>query len=96
MTLLVNCIAAAAAAAPALLLQTLSIAGFLWLAYASVGVIYGDIGTSPLYVYSTIFQEPPEREDVLCAASLVFWSITLVVLVKYVFIVMLADDNGEG
>ena len=56
----------------------------------------GDIGTSPLYVYSTVFQAPPSPEDVLCAASLVFWSITLVVLVKYVCIVMLADDNGEG
>lgn len=56
----------------------------------------GDIGTSPLYVYSTVFQEPPTPEDVLCAASLVFWAITLIVLGKYVFIVMLADDNGEG
>jgi K+ transporter len=56
----------------------------------------GDIGTSPLYTYSTVFWEPPEQLDVLCAASLVFWSITLVVLVKYVLIVMLADDNGEG
>jgi KUP system potassium uptake protein len=56
----------------------------------------GDIGTSPLYVYSTVFWEPPAELDVLCAASLVFWSITLVVLVKYVLIVMLADDNGEG
>lgn len=56
----------------------------------------GDIGTSPLYTYSTVFWEPPAQLDVLCAASLVFWSITLVVLVKYVLIVMLADDNGEG
>lgn len=59
-------------------------------------MIYGDIGTSPLYVYSTVFTETPTRQDVLCAASLVFWSITLIVLIKYVFIVMLADDNGEG
>lgn len=56
----------------------------------------GDIGTSPLYVYSTIFSNQPSKLDVLCAASLVFWSITLVVLVKYVFIVLHADDNGEG
>jgi KUP system potassium uptake protein len=56
----------------------------------------GDIGTSPLYVYSTIFETQPSHEDVLCATSLIFWSITLVVLLKYVFIVLLADDNGEG
>jgi K+ transporter len=56
----------------------------------------GDLGTSPLYVYSTIFDMQPSHEDVLCATSLIFWSITLVVLVKYVFIVLLADDNGEG
>lgn len=56
----------------------------------------GDIGTSPLYVYSTIFDKQPTEEDVLCATSLIFWSITLVVMVKYVFIVLLADDNGEG
>jgi KUP system potassium uptake protein len=43
-----------------------------------------------------VFWEPPAELDVLCAASLVFWSITVVVLVKYVLIVMLADDNGEG
>jgi KUP system potassium uptake protein len=57
----------------------------------------GDIGTSPLYVYSTIFSNrQPTQQDVLCATSLIFWSITLVVLLKYVFIVLLADDNGEG
>jgi hypothetical protein len=56
----------------------------------------GDLGTSPLYVYSTIFDKQPSHDDVLCATSLIFWSITLVVLVKYVFIVLLADDNGEG
>lgn len=57
----------------------------------------GDIGTSPLYVYSTIFDSSqPSQEDVLCATSLIFWSITLVVMVKYVFIVLQADDNGEG
>lgn len=56
----------------------------------------GDLGTSPLYVYSTIFDKKPSHDDVLCATSLIFWSITLVVLLKYVFIVLLADDNGEG
>jgi len=56
----------------------------------------GDIGTSPLYVYSTIFEQQPTEEDVLCATSLIFWSITLVVMAKYVFIVLWADDNGEG
>jgi K+ transporter len=49
----------------------------------------------PLLLLS-VAAEPPEPQDVLCATSLVFWSITLVVLVKYVAIMLLADDNGEG
>ncbi|KAF8059665.1 HAK2 [Scenedesmus sp. PABB004] len=68
----------------------------LSLSFAALGVVYGDIGTSPLYVFSTIFTEPPTREDVICGASLVFWTITLIVLVKYVAIILMADDHGEG
>lgn len=68
----------------------------LWLAYQSTGVIYGDIGTSPLYVYSSTFSSEPEYRDLLGALSLIIWSLTLIVTVKYVFIVLRADDEGEG
>jgi len=66
------------------------------LAYQSTGVIYGDIGTSPLYVYSSTFSSDPSYEDLLGALSLIIWSITLIVTIKYVFIVLRADDQGEG
>lgn len=66
------------------------------LAYQSTGVIYGDIGTSPLYVYSSTFSSEPSYDDLLGALSLIIWSITLIVTVKYVFIVLWADDEGEG
>ena len=66
------------------------------LAYQSVGVIYGDIGTSPLYVYSSTFSDNPSYDDLLGALSLIIWTITLMVSVKYVFIVLNADDEGEG
>lgn len=66
------------------------------LAYQSIGVIYGDIGTSPLYVYSSTFTTPPSYNDLLGALSLIIWTLTLVVSVKYVCIVLSADDEGEG
>ncbi|KAK9312686.1 potassium transporter [Lipomyces starkeyi] len=67
-----------------------------WLAYQSIGVIYGDIGTSPLYVYSSTFLSDPSYDDLVGALSLIIWSITLIVTVKYVLIVLRADDEGEG
>lgn len=69
----------------------------LLLAYQSTGVIYGDLGTSPLYVFSSTFTQPPSAQvEVLGAMSLIFWTITLIGLLKYVVIVLNADDNGEG
>ncbi|KAL8712461.1 MAG: hypothetical protein Q9220_003309 [cf. Caloplaca sp. 1 TL-2023] len=62
----------------------------------SIGVIYGDIGTSPLYVYSSTFSSEPSHDDLLGALSLIIWSITLMVSIKYVLIVLRADDEGEG
>lgn len=59
-------------------------------------MIYGDIGTSPLYVYSSTFTSPPSYDDLLGALSLIIWSLTLIVTVKYVVIVLCADDEGEG
>lgn len=68
----------------------------LWLAYQSTGVIYGDIGTSPLYVFSSTFSSPPSYIDLMGSLSLIIWSLTLMVTVKYVTIVLYADDEGEG
>lgn len=66
------------------------------LAYQSIGVIYGDIGTSPLYVYSSTFTSEPSRPDLLGVLSVIIWTLTLIVTIKYVCIVLLADDQGQG
>ncbi|XP_010450206.1 PREDICTED: potassium transporter 5-like [Camelina sativa] len=69
----------------------------LSLAFQSLGVVYGDIGTSPLYVYASTFTEGiHDKEDVIGVLSLIIYTITLVALLKYVFIVLQANDNGEG
>ncbi|KAI8030082.1 Potassium transporter 6 [Camellia lanceoleosa] len=68
----------------------------LLLAYQSLGIVYGDIGTSPLYVLSSVEFKDPVEDDILGIFSLIFWTLTLIPLIKYVFIVLRADDNGEG
>ncbi|KAL2340184.1 hypothetical protein Fmac_008124 [Flemingia macrophylla] len=69
----------------------------LRLAYQSLGVVYGDLGTSPLYVfYNTFPRGVNDQEDVIGALSLIIYSLTLVPLLKYVFIVLRANDNGQG
>ena len=70
------------------------------LALGALGVVFGDIGTSPLYAFSEIFDGAHDlgvtEDRVLGALSLVFWTLTLIVSVKYVLIVMRADNQGEG
>ncbi|XP_028759244.1 potassium transporter 10-like [Neltuma alba] len=69
----------------------------LRLAYQSLGVVYGDLGTSPLYVfYNTFPQGIDDQEDIIGALSLIIYSLTLVPLLKYVFVVLRANDNGQG
>ncbi|CAN0925510.1 Potassium transporter 6 [Linum grandiflorum] len=72
----------------------------LTLAYQSLGVVYGDLSISPLYVYKSTFAEDifhsDTNEEIFGVLSFVFWTLTLVPLLKYVFIVLRADDNGEG
>ncbi|XP_006359444.1 potassium transporter 5-like [Solanum tuberosum] len=69
----------------------------LKLAFQSIGVVYGDIGTSPLFVFATVFPNGVKlEEDILGALSLIFYTITLIPLIKYVFIVLRANDNGDG
>ncbi|KAL0866442.1 hypothetical protein Bca101_045560 [Brassica carinata] len=63
----------------------------------SLGVVYGDIGTSPLYVYASTFTEGiHDEDDIIGVLSLIIYTLTLVALLKYVFIVLQANDNGEG
>ncbi len=70
------------------------------LGLGALGVVFGDIGTSPLYAFQEIFigdhPIPADEHRVFGAASLVFWTLTLIVSVKYVMIVMRADNDGEG
>jgi KUP system potassium uptake protein len=68
----------------------------LYLAYQSIGVIYGDIGTSPLYVYSSTFSNEPSYEDLVGVLSMIIWSLTMMVTVKYVLVILHADNEGEG
>ncbi|CAI9105349.1 OLC1v1004255C1 [Oldenlandia corymbosa var. corymbosa] len=69
----------------------------LHLAFQSIGVVYGDIGTSPLYVYASTFTGGiKHNDDILGVLSLIFYTITLIPLLKYVFIVLRANDNGDG
>ena len=72
----------------------------LKLALGAIGVVYGDIGTSPLYAIKECVTLPhgvaPVTANIFGVLSLVFWSITLVVSVKYLFYVMRADNDGEG
>ncbi|KAH6815618.1 Potassium transporter family protein [Perilla frutescens var. frutescens] len=76
--------------------------GSLWrtlaLAFQTLGVVYGDMGTSPLYVFSDVFSKVPITSDVdvLGTLSLVMYTIALIPLIKYVFVVLKANDNGEG
>ncbi|HEY2556441.1 MAG TPA: KUP/HAK/KT family potassium transporter, partial [Diaminobutyricibacter sp.] len=70
-------------------------------AVAALGVVFGDIGTSPLYALKTVFlldggAVRANQGDVFGVISLMFWSITIIVSIKYVGILMRADNEGEG
>ena len=61
-------------------------------------MVYGDLGTSPLYVFYNTFPrgKVDDPEDVIGALSLIIYSLTLIPLLKYVFVVCRANDNGQG
>jgi KUP system potassium uptake protein len=74
----------------------------LALAIGALGVVFGDIGTSPIYTIVTVF-DPVDphpvgatRQAVFGVISLIFWSVTIIVTLKYVLLVMRADNDGEG
>ena len=70
------------------------------LALAALGVVYGDIGTSPLYAVKEVFNPghgiPFSSENVLGGVSAIFWALMIIVSVKYVILIMRADNRGEG
>jgi KUP system potassium uptake protein len=75
--------------------------GMIGLAIGALGVVFGDIGTSPLYAMQTVFaldnhKIKPTEGDVYGVISLIFWSITIVVSIKYVAFILRADNDGEG
>lgn len=74
-------------------MNTLSAGGLL----VALGIIFGDIGTSPLYVFKAIIANKVVTEDLIYGGlSCIFWTITLQTTIKYVIIVLRADNNGEG
>ncbi|MFI5447918.1 potassium transporter Kup [Polaromonas sp. UC242_47] len=69
------------------------------LTLGAIGVVYGDIGTSPLYAFKEVFgggHVPITTDNVLGVLSLFFWTLTVVVSIKYVALIMRADNAGEG
>src|SRR5215467_13128720 len=74
---------------------------FWALTLGSVGVVYGDIGTSPLYAFreaalAAAESGPVTRGTVLGVLSMIVWALIIVVTLKYVLILLRADNNGEG
>ena len=69
------------------------------LTLGAIGVVYGDIGTSPLYALKEVFANGHvalTSENIFGVLSLVFWTLTVVVSIKYVLLILRADNNGEG
>ncbi|MGZ5714344.1 MAG: potassium transporter Kup [Caldimonas sp.] len=74
--------------------------GMAGLTLAALGIVYGDIGTSPLYVMKTVFDKgaglPLTELELVGVVSLILWSLMVVVTLKYVLLIMRADNHGEG
>jgi KUP system potassium uptake protein len=69
------------------------------LTLGAIGVVYGDIGTSPLYAFKEVFVSghvPVTDDNILGVLSLFFWTLTVIVSIKYVVLIMRADNHGEG
>ena len=69
------------------------------LTLGALGVVYGDIGTSPLYALKEVFhggRVVPTHDNILGVLSLIFWTMTIIVSLKYVLLILRADNNGEG
>ena len=68
----------------------------LLLAYRTLGVVFGGLVTSPLYVYPSMPLKSPTEDDYLGIYSIMFWTLTLIGLVKYANVAIKAHDHGEG
>jgi len=68
----------------------------LVLAYKTLGVVFGGLVTSPLYVYPLMNLSSPTKDDYMGLYSIMFWTLTLIGVIKYVGIALNADDHGEG
>jgi KUP system potassium uptake protein len=72
----------------------------IFLAFSALGVVYGDIGTSPLYAMKICFygkhSVPVTQENILGVLSLIFWALMMVITVKYLLFILRADNQGEG
>jgi KUP system potassium uptake protein len=77
-----------------------SLSKFTWIGMiVTIGIVFGDLGTSPLYVMRAIVgakQGLPDENYILGALSCIFWTLTMQTTVKYVFIALRADNKGEG
>ncbi len=69
---------------------------FFTLTIRSLGIIFGDIGTSPLYVMNTVFDSEPSGSQCIGSVSLIIWNLILVVSIKYAIFILMADNCGEG
>lgn len=73
---------------------------FAWLTVSTMGIVYGDIGTSPLYTWATILSDfedhPYEEEDLIGAMCILVYSLILIVAIKYAIFILMADNRGEG
>ena len=79
--------------------STRSPAALAALTLGALGVVYGDIGTSPLYALKEVFHGghvEATHDNILGVLSLIFWTMTIIVSLKYVLLVLRADNNGEG
>src|SRR3978361_1253085 len=69
------------------------------LALGALGVVFGDIGTSPLYAFKESFEHhhlPVTERNALGIASIAFWALVIIISIKYLLLVMRADNHGEG
>ena len=69
------------------------------LAFGTLGIVYGDIGTSPIYAFREAFDHSElavEQSTAFGVASVVFWSLIIIISIKYLALVMRADNKGEG
>ncbi|CAJ1963491.1 unnamed protein product [Sphenostylis stenocarpa] len=78
--------------------KDISVGKKIVLAFQTLGVVFGDVGTSPLYTFSVMFRKAPinGNEDIIGALSLVLYTLILIPLLKYVLVVLWANDDGEG